>query len=95
MTIKWFKSPFKCVIFPLTQPQVANKKNVVFCSVLEKTFSTVFRIFWILWILAIHLRKLFHSLQKTVEHVFRQFSLGAKQAFVFDPAFRSSNSSYV
>ena len=34
MTIKWFKPPFNCVIFSLTQPQVANqqkkkKKNCV------------------------------------------------------------------
>ena len=27
MTIKWFKPPFKCVIFPLTQPQVANQQE--------------------------------------------------------------------
>ena len=25
MAIKWFKSPFICVIFLLTQPQVANQ----------------------------------------------------------------------
>ena len=27
MTIKWFKPPFNCVIFPLTQPQVANQQK--------------------------------------------------------------------
>ena len=26
-TIKWFKSLFSCVIFPLPQPQVANQKK--------------------------------------------------------------------
>ena len=24
---KWFKSPFNCVIFPLTHPQVANQQQ--------------------------------------------------------------------
>ena len=27
LTIKQFKSPYRCVIFPLTQPQVANQKK--------------------------------------------------------------------
>ena len=27
MTIKWFKPSFNCVIFPLTQPQVANQQQ--------------------------------------------------------------------
>ena len=27
MTIKWFKSPYNCVIFLLTQPQVANQQK--------------------------------------------------------------------
>ena len=27
MTIKWFKSPFGCVIFLLTQTQVANQQK--------------------------------------------------------------------
>ena len=30
MTIKWFKSPFSCVIFLLTQPQVANQQKNIF-----------------------------------------------------------------
>ena len=35
MTIKWFKSPYSCVIFPLTQLQVANKhthKKILFLN---------------------------------------------------------------
>ena len=35
MTINWFKTPYSCVIFPLTQPQVAHQQqtaSLVFSS---------------------------------------------------------------
>ena len=38
MTIKWFKPPFNCVIFPLTKPQVANQQKKM-CPKMTKTIT--------------------------------------------------------
>ena len=40
MTIKWFKSPFSCVIILFTQPQVANQqqKNYSFTLLAKEVF---------------------------------------------------------
>ena len=38
MTTKWFKSPFNCVILPLTQPKVANQQKIIIKSNINLIF---------------------------------------------------------